>query len=140
MSRIGAVVLGVGSLFSLGLPCLRSLQFSAKAESSRSICVRIDSVEDAPGFWSGTLAATQMLHASVISTSTSEYKFGEHLTFGMSVVQGDKLSCWQYLNARSPYIQASRQRMDESPRRNERSGKPAVKAAQPDGSTLVRKV
>src|ERR1039457_1165574 len=47
-------------------------------------------------------------------------------------------SCWQYRNARSPYFQASRQRMDDSPTRNEPSGNDAVKAAQTEGSKFAR--
>ena len=35
-------------------------------------------------------------------------------------------SCWQYQKARSPYFHASRQRIDDSPTRNEPSGNPAV--------------
>lgn len=71
-------------------PC--SSQSSAQTKSSQSICVRIELVRDAPRSWSGILAAIQTLDATVISTSTTEYKIGEHLTFGVPVVQGDKLA------------------------------------------------
>lgn len=57
-----------------------------------SICVRIDNVGNAPGYWSGTLAATQSLAATVTSSSTPEYEVGDHLAFSLYVVSGNKLA------------------------------------------------
>jgi hypothetical protein len=59
---------------------------------SGSMCVRIDKVGNAPGFWSGILAATQSLAATVISSSAPKYEVGDHLTFSLYVVSGDKFA------------------------------------------------
>ena len=86
------IVAAIAAVLFIGVdrPC--SSQSSSQTKSSQSICVRIELVRDAPGSWSGILAAIQTLDATVISTSTTEYKIGEHLTFGVPVVQGDKLA------------------------------------------------
>jgi len=59
---------------------------------SGSICVRIDDVGGAPGFWSGIAAATQSLAATVISSSAPEYEVGDHLAFSLYVVSGDSFA------------------------------------------------
>ena len=59
---------------------------------SGSICVQVGEVGPAPGFWSGILAATQSLDATVISSSAPQYDVGDHLTFSLYVVFGSEFA------------------------------------------------
>ena len=89
--RLAKVALLLVGIF-FGIPRSLSPLLFAQAESSGTVCVRIDAVRDAPGFWSGILAATQSLSATVISSATPEYKVGERLTFSIPVVKGSRLA------------------------------------------------
>lgn len=87
-----SIVAVMAAVLFIGVDRSCSSQSSAQTKSSQSICVRIELVRDARGSWSGILAAIQTLDPTVISTSTTEYKIGVQLTFGVPVVQGDKLA------------------------------------------------
>jgi len=64
----------------------------AQIRNREEICVRIDKVGEAPGEWSGILAATQWLDATVIASSSKDHKVGDKIYFGLNVVQGDEFA------------------------------------------------
>jgi hypothetical protein len=64
----------------------------AQAQNHEDMCVRIDKVGAAPGVWSGILLSTQWLNATVVVSTSREYKVGDKLSFGMNVVQRDKFA------------------------------------------------
>lgn len=71
---------------------LFSSSVSAQTDGRDEICVRVDKVGKAPGIWSGIVAATQSLDATVIASSTKEHKVGDRISFALYVVQGDAFS------------------------------------------------
>ena len=54
-------------------------------------CLRIDHVNDSPGVWTGIIATEQWLDASVIQTSQKDLRVGQHVHFGIYLVEGNKL-------------------------------------------------
>src|SRR4051794_420094 len=78
--------------FYLSIVLLLAIPVVAEAQNREDICVKIDKVGEAPGMWSGILAATQWLDATVIFSPNKDYKIGDKLSFGMYVVQGDKFA------------------------------------------------
>jgi hypothetical protein len=64
----------------------------AQVQRRETICIRIDKVGEAPGFWSGIVAATQWIDATVVASSSKDHKVGDKITFGLYVVQGDKFA------------------------------------------------
>jgi hypothetical protein len=63
-----------------------------QAISPGEVCIRIDKVGDSPGFWSGILASTQWLDATVLASTSKAYRAGDQMTFGLDVVQDDKFA------------------------------------------------
>jgi hypothetical protein len=71
---------------------LLTLPVLAQVHSREEICIRIDKVGDAPGVWSGVIASTQWLDATIIASSSKGYKVGDKISFALYVVQGDKFA------------------------------------------------
>jgi hypothetical protein len=71
---------------------LLTMSVFAQARNREEICVRIDKVGEAPGEWSGILAATQWLDATVIASTSKDHKVGDKISFGLNVVQGDEFA------------------------------------------------
>jgi hypothetical protein len=78
--------------YCLAVLLLLSMPSSAQTYNRDEICVRVDKVGESPGFWSGIVASTQWLDATVIASSSKGYKVGDKISFGLYVVQGDKFA------------------------------------------------
>jgi hypothetical protein len=52
----------------------------------------VDKVGESPGFWSGVIASTQWIDATVLVSSSKDYKVGEKILFGIDVVEGGKFA------------------------------------------------
>jgi hypothetical protein len=78
--------------YCLAVLLLLSMPSSAQTHNRDEICVRVDKVGESPGFWSGIVASTQWLDATVIASSSKGYKVGDKISFGLYVVQGDKFA------------------------------------------------
>ena len=65
--------------------------FGGTGSPSSTTCLRIDSVGEPPGIWSGQFATEQWLEATVIKTSQKDLEVGQHVRFGIYVVHGDRL-------------------------------------------------
>lgn len=78
--------------YGLAVMLLLTMPVLAQVKNKEEICVKIDKVGEAPGVWSGLIASTQWLDATVIASSSKDYKVGDKISFGLYVVQGDKFA------------------------------------------------
>ena len=69
-----------------------AMPIHGQSSNRGELCVRIDKVGESPGSWSGILASTQWLDATVITSSNGTNRVGDKLTFGLYVVEGDKFA------------------------------------------------
>jgi hypothetical protein len=78
--------------FCLSFLLVLAVPVVLEAQSQEDVCIKIDKVGEAPGMWSGLLAATQWLDATVVFSPSEDFKVGDKISFGLNVVQGDKLA------------------------------------------------
>jgi hypothetical protein len=76
----------------LAILLLVTIPALAQIHNRDEICVKVDKVGESPGFWSGIVASTQWLDATVIASSSKGYKAGDKISFGIYVVYGGKLA------------------------------------------------
>jgi len=63
--------------YGLAVMLLLTMPVLAQVKNKEEICVKIDKVGEAPGVWSGLIASTQWLDATVIASSSKDYKVGD---------------------------------------------------------------
>jgi hypothetical protein len=78
--------------YCLAVLLLLTIPALAQIHNRNEICVKVDKVGESPGFWSGIVASTQLLDATVIASSSKGYKIGDKISFGIYVVHGDRFA------------------------------------------------
>ena len=64
----------------------------AQTQNQDRVCVRVDKVGKAPGFWSGIIASTQWVDATIIASSNKGYKVGDTISFGLYLIKGNEFA------------------------------------------------
>jgi hypothetical protein len=78
--------------YCLAILLLLTIPALTQTHNRDEICVKLDKVGESPGFWSGIVASTQWLDATVIASSSKGYKVGDKISFGIYVVKGNRFA------------------------------------------------